>query len=93
MDSIALMVEMLQRAFPNGLNDSEYLGVLACLYEDMSDENLSKVVAQFTGRNRLDVSNDIPVALSSIKANRATVEEVSARLRNAGWEPEELDDD
>ncbi|MBB2946635.1 hypothetical protein FB565_006403 [Actinoplanes lutulentus] len=89
MDPIADMVATLRQAFPDGIGDDSYLSLLACLYEDMSDENLSKTIALFTGRNRWDVSNDIPRALSARNANREEIEVVAARLRAAGWEPDE----
>ncbi|MDP9794717.1 hypothetical protein J2S43_003229 [Catenuloplanes nepalensis] len=87
------MTELLRRAFPGGLGDEDYPVLFAALYEDMSDEQLSKAVARFSRRERLAVWNDIPRVMSDRTISRERVAAMSGRLRAAGWVPDEGDGD
>lgn len=50
---------MLECAFPNGIDEEDYLPLLAVLYDEMSDRTLARVIADFTGRDYFVVLNDV----------------------------------
>lgn len=89
MDPISEVTELLDRVFPGGLSDVDYPMLIAALYEDMSDEQLSKAIARFSGRDRLMVWNDIPRVMSDRAISPERVAAMAARLRAAGWVPDE----
>jgi hypothetical protein len=43
--------QLLECAFPVGIEEQEYLPLLSILYEQMSDRSLAQVIAEFTGRS------------------------------------------
>ncbi len=51
--------QLLQCAFPQGVEKQEYLPLLSILYEQMSDRSLAQVIAEFTGREYHAVLNDV----------------------------------
>jgi hypothetical protein len=51
--------QLLQCAFPQGVEDQEYLPLLSVLYEHMSDRSLAQAIADFTGREYYLVLNDV----------------------------------
>ena len=81
-------VEMLRRAFPQGLPEPDYRPLLAALYEDFSDRNLAAVVAAFTGGDPLRVGNDA-AGLGGERPAPGDVTRVREALLRAGWEPDD----
>lgn len=51
--------ELLQRAFPKGIQSEWYYPLLAILTEEMSDRNLAEVIAYYTQTPYSQVLNDI----------------------------------
>lgn len=51
--------QLLQCAFPQGIEEQEYIPLLSILYEQMSDRGLAQVIAEFTAREYHAVLNDI----------------------------------
>lgn len=51
--------QLLQCAFPQGIEAQEYLPLLSILHEDMSDRSLAQVIAEFTGKEYPAVLNDV----------------------------------
>ncbi len=51
--------QLLECAFPQGIEEQEYLPLLSILYEQMSDRSLAQVIAEFTGREYHTVLNDV----------------------------------
>jgi hypothetical protein len=51
--------QLLQCAFPQGIEDEEYFPLLSILYEQMSDRSLAQVIAEFTEREYPAVLNDV----------------------------------
>ena len=51
--------QLLQCAFPQGIEEQEYLPLLSILYEQMSDRSLAQAIAEFTGRDYQIVLNDV----------------------------------
>lgn len=76
---------VLRRAYPAGVPDDEYLPLLAELTEDMSEENVSIVVAELVEGERVVVANDAAAAQSISRPSRGARERVRARLAEAGW--------
>ncbi|NJM71412.1 MAG: DUF3349 domain-containing protein [Scytonema sp. RU_4_4] len=50
---------LLQCAFPQGIEEQEYIPLLSILYEQMSDRGLAQVIAEFTAREYHAVLNDV----------------------------------
>jgi hypothetical protein len=78
--------QLLQRAFPSGVDDGEYLPLLAILYPHMADENLAIVISEYTGRDVGVVLNDILAAGGSMNMASERAELVKQRLRGAGFD-------
>jgi hypothetical protein len=51
--------QLLQCAFPQGIDEQEYLLLLSVLYEEMSERSLAQVIAEFTKKNYHTVLNDV----------------------------------
>lgn len=56
---LASTVALLQRAFPEGIDDASYLHVIHVLYEYMADGNLAEVMSIVTGRDVGETLNDV----------------------------------
>lgn len=79
--------ELLNRAFPDGIRDDEYLSVLTMLYPHMSDRNLAALVSEFTGRNHWRVLNDVFGVGGRIADGASDVDDsVRKRLVDAGYD-------
>ena len=51
--------QLLQRAFPQGVDERFYWPLLSILQQQMSDRNLAEVIAELTGRDYHAVLNDV----------------------------------
>lgn len=51
--------QLLQCAFPQGIEEQEYLPLLSILYEEMSDRSLAQVISEFIGKEYPAVLNDV----------------------------------
>jgi hypothetical protein len=51
--------QLLQCAFPEGIEQHEYAPLLFILYEEMSDRSLAQAVAEFMEREYHAVLNDV----------------------------------
>ena len=58
------VLDLLRRAYPEGLPKADYFPLLAMLQTDMSEENLSLVVAEFLDDERVVIANDAAKAAS-----------------------------
>lgn len=56
---LASTYQLLQCAFPQGIENYQYLPLLSILYEHLSDRCLAQVVAEYTGKNYYVVLNDV----------------------------------
>lgn len=56
---LASTYQLLQCAFPQGIDDQDYLPLLSILYEQMSDRSLVQAIAEFTGKEYHIVLNDV----------------------------------
>lgn len=51
-------VDMIESAFPDGVNREQYFSLLHLLYNYMCDENLSMVMSYITGESTGVITND-----------------------------------
>lgn len=82
-------LEALQRAFPDGVQEEDYLPLLAALDEYYSNRNLAWVVATLTGRHPIDVDNDHARAMSLAKPPSDAVDAMRERVLGAGFKPDD----
>lgn len=71
--------------------EAEYRPLLAALNQDMSYRNAGALVGAFTGRNYMEVANEVEGAVSidpRTRAPRPDVDRAWAQLLDHGWIPE-----
>ncbi|MCU0534364.1 MAG: DUF3349 domain-containing protein [Hydrococcus sp. Prado102] len=67
--------QLLQCAFPQGIEEREYLPLLSILYKEMSDRCLAQVIAEFTEKEYPAVLNDV-YRVGAAETFSSAVEEV-----------------
>ena len=77
---------LINRAFPDGVQEPDYMPLLVVLYPHMSDENLATIVSLLTGRDRGIVLNDVYAAGSGINLESDVMAAVQGRLKAAGFD-------
>jgi Protein of unknown function (DUF3349) len=82
------VLAILRKAYPDRFPKEDYFPLLAVLQTDMSEENLSKVVAEFLDDETVVIANDAAKAASGARPKREEVARVRRRLEAAGWTPE-----
>lgn len=81
------VVAMLEEAFPAGIEDEDYLPLLAVLSEGLIEWNVGVVASAFLGAEHHRVMNDAARRLSRPQRERAAV--LRGRLERHGWDPDE----
>ncbi|MGL6341294.1 MAG: DUF3349 domain-containing protein [Waterburya sp.] len=71
---------LLECAFPDGIEEQEYLPLLSILYEQMSDRSLASAIANFTGKEYYAVLNDV-YRVGSAQTMTSEVAEVISSIR------------
>lgn len=71
---------LLECAFPDGIEEQEYLPLLSILYEQMSDRSLASAIANFTGKEYYAVLNDVYL-VGSAQTMTSEVAEVLSSIR------------
>ena len=92
-DHLQTTLQLLQRAFPNGIGEGEYSPLLYLLYTHMADENLALVISEYTGREMGVVLNDILLAGSRTNELSDAHDLVRKRLLDAGFDKWAADND
>jgi hypothetical protein len=82
---LASTYQLIQSAFPQGIDDESYAALLALLGEEMSDRTLAQVVADCTGKEYAVVLNDIYGVANQTVPSMALAE-VRQRLRLNGYD-------
>lgn len=77
--------QMIKCAFPNGIESSAYLVLLAILYDELSDRNLAEVIAYYTGKDYAVVLNDI-YRVQSTDVSGEAIAKIKSRLLSCGYE-------
>ncbi|WP_433128324.1 DUF3349 domain-containing protein [Micromonospora sp. CA-240977] len=82
-------LEVLRRAYPEGLADEDYLPLLVVLWPDFSDRNLAALVAELIGGQPAIVSNDAAAAVAGRRRPPPQdVDRVRELLASVGYEAE-----
>jgi hypothetical protein len=76
---------LLQRAFPHGAEEADYLPLIEHLYNHLSDENLELVLSQFFEKSPGVIANDILRVGSRSYSTSLRHDAVGARLAAAGF--------
>ncbi len=78
--------QLLQCAFPQGVEDREYLPLLSLLYEQMSDRSLAQAIADFTGREYHLVLNDVYRVGSMSAFSAEVMDAINQKLIDCDYE-------
>lgn len=78
--------ELIECAFPNNIDSKSYFPLLALLYEELSDRNLAKVIAKYTGKDYHIVLNDIYGIASTDIPSQESIEKVKQKLLPCGYQ-------
>jgi hypothetical protein len=84
-DYLAPTVELLRRAFPEGLDEPRYRAVLSLMAEHISARNFADAIALYSGRDYDRTYNDI-LGAYGVNIAPATLEAVRERLIACGFE-------
>lgn len=79
------VVDILARAFPDGVGESQYRPLLAVLREGLSEENLGIVVAEFSGVDPHIAVHDAVAVTTGEKPSERDVRQVRELLLRNGW--------
>ena len=83
------VVALLRRTFPGGVPEADYPALLVVLSEELAEENLGKVVEEFTGRNEHLAIYDAVGAQTTKPPDRRDVDRVRDLLTAHGWTSED----
>jgi len=78
--------QLLQCAFPQGIDEQSYLPLLSILYQQMSDRNLAQVIAEFTEREYHTVLNDVYRIGAAATFSPETTDSVQQKLIGCNYE-------
>lgn len=79
------VVDILRRAYPSGVPDGDFRPMLAVLGDCLAEENLGKIVEEFTGLERHLVIHEAVEAVTTRHPDPRDIERVRRTLSNAGW--------
>ncbi|MEU7751108.1 DUF3349 domain-containing protein [Micromonospora sp. NPDC049171] len=79
-------LQILRRAYPDGLPESDYLPLHVVMSEDFSELGLARLVAEFIDGEVVVVENDAAAAAGSRRPSPADVERVRGHLSASGYE-------
>ena len=75
---------MLSKAFPSGICEAEYWGILHILYNDMADENLAIIMSVLADKPLGTITNDI-YKVCQMDLDVKLVDEVKSKLNMCGY--------
>lgn len=78
--------QLLQCAFPQGIEEQEYLPLLSVLYDQMSDRTLAQVIAEFTGKEYHVVLNDVYAVGSIATFSAEVLDAIKQKLMPCNYE-------
>jgi hypothetical protein len=78
--------QLVQCAFPHGVDEQLYLPLLSILYEQMSDRNLAQVIAELTGRDYHVVLNDVYRVGAIATFSPELIDSVQQKLMGCNYE-------
>lgn len=77
---------LIQCAFPQGIDQQVYLPLLSILYEQMSDRSLAQVIAEYTGKDYYGVLNDVYLVGSMVTNSSNVTDSIKQKLMSCGYE-------
>ncbi len=80
------ILELIQRAFPYGIDPDAYLSLLTLLEPELSDRNLALVIASLTNKEYSLVLNDIYHVKSHPSNNLEQIEAIRSLLNDNGFQ-------
>ena len=78
--------ELIQRAFPHGIQSDVYFPLLTILEPELSDRHLALVIAGLTDKEYSQVLNDIYQVKSHPLNNAPLLQSVQAQLDACGYQ-------
>jgi hypothetical protein len=78
--------ELINRAFPDGIDTESYFPLLALLESEMSDRNLAETIAYYTKRDYSEILNDIYAVKSTSIPSPLAIDKIKTRLLACGYE-------
>ncbi|MEH1790446.1 DUF3349 domain-containing protein [Nostoc sp.] len=83
---LASTYELIQCAFPQGIDEQKYLPMLSILYTNMSDRSLAQVIADYTGKDYHIVLNDVYRVGSMTTFSDEVIDSVKQKLNTPDYE-------
>ncbi|MEH2251649.1 DUF3349 domain-containing protein [Nostoc sp.] len=83
---LASTYQLIQCAFPQGIDEQRYLPLLSILYKNMSDRSLAQVVAEYTGKDYHFVLNDVYRVGSMTNFSSEIMDSVKQKLMSCNYE-------
>ncbi|NJK75810.1 MAG: DUF3349 domain-containing protein [Oscillatoriales cyanobacterium RU_3_3] len=77
--------KLIERAFPDGVKEEDYLPLLTLLYDEMSDRNLAEVMAHCTGKDYYLVLNDVYAVSSIVARDTEAIAKLNEHLLSCGY--------
>lgn len=77
--------KLIERAFPDGVQEEDYFPLLALLYGEMSDRNLAEVMARCTGKDYYLVLNDVYAIGSTDARDTEAIAKLKEHLLGCGY--------
>jgi hypothetical protein len=83
---LASTYQLIQCAFPQGIDEHKCLPMLSILYKNMSDRSLAQVIADYTGKDYHIVLNDIYRVGSMTTFSSEIIDSVKQKLMSCNYE-------
>lgn len=78
--------ELIQRAFPHGIQSDVYFPLLTILEPSLSDRHLASVISSLTNKDYSQVLNDIYQVKSHPHHNSKLLQSVQSQLNASGYQ-------
>src|SRR5689334_16883250 len=83
---LASTYNLIECAFPEGIDEQRYWALLSILYKNMSDRSLAQVIAEYTGKDYYVVLNDVYRVGSMTDFSSEVIDSVKQKLMNCDYE-------
>ena len=83
---LASTYNLIECAFPEGIDEQRYWALLSILYQNMSDRSLAQVIAECTGKDYHVVLNDVYRVGSMTNFSSEVIDSVKQKLMNCDYE-------
>ncbi|MFD1261760.1 DUF3349 domain-containing protein [Entomomonas asaccharolytica] len=84
-ESLQDAANMLNEAYPNGIQEKDYFVILALLYDYFSDRNLAELISYITNKDPDLVLNDIYASVSTKKPDFSSIRLMQDHLEQYGF--------